>query len=47
MYTKENYFYILFEDEAQLEEWLDLMLILQRVNKNFGIGDSLREPLGT
>lgn len=46
MYTKENYFYILFDDEALLEEWLDLMLILQRVNKD-EIGDSIKEPLGT
>lgn len=36
LYTKENYFYILFDSVQELDEWLDLMLVLQRVTKDFG-----------
>lgn len=42
LYTKENYFYILFDSIQELDEWLDLMLVLQRVNKDFGP----EEPFG-
>lgn len=46
LYTKENYFYILFDTDKELDEWLDLMLVLQRVTKDFGPGDSIKEPYG-
>ncbi|XP_025409244.1 insulin receptor substrate 1-B isoform X2 [Sipha flava] len=44
LYTKENYFCILFDSDKELDEWLDLMLVLQRVTKEFGPGDSIKEP---
>jgi len=47
LYTKESSFYILFDTDKELDEWLDLMLVLQRVTKTFRPGDSLKEPLGT
>jgi len=46
LYTKENYFYILFDSDKELDEWLDLMLVLQRVTKNFGPNDAIKEPFG-
>lgn len=46
LYTKENYFYILFDSDKELDEWLDLMLVLQRVTKDFGPGDAIKEPYG-
>lgn len=46
LYTKENYFYIVFDSDKELDEWLDLMLVLQRVTNEFGPGDSIKEPFG-
>lgn len=46
LYTKENYFYVLFDSEKELDEWLDLMLVLQRVTKDFGPSSSTKEPFG-
>jgi len=46
LYTKENYFYILFDSEKELDEWLDLMLVLQRVTKDYGPSDLIKEPFG-
>ncbi|XP_050544148.1 uncharacterized protein LOC126907116 isoform X2 [Daktulosphaira vitifoliae] len=43
LYTKDNYFCILFDNEKELEEWLDLMLVLQRVNKDLGTGESSKD----
>lgn len=42
MFTKECSFYILFDSIQELDEWLDLMLVLQRVTKDFGP----EEPFG-
>lgn len=47
IYTTENNFSMLFDNDKELEEWLDLMLVLQRVNKDYGHIDSIKEPLGT
>jgi len=46
LYTSEKFFYILFDSEQELDEWLDLMLVLQRATKEFGPGDSAKEPFG-
>lgn len=46
LYTKDNYFCILFDSEKELEEWLDLMLVLQRVNKDLGAGESSKDSFG-
>ncbi|XP_050434568.1 insulin receptor substrate 1-B isoform X2 [Adelges cooleyi] len=43
LYTKDNYFCILFDTEKELEEWLDLMLVLQRVNKDLETGESSKD----
>ncbi|VVC39762.1 Pleckstrin homology domain,IRS-type PTB domain,PH domain-like [Cinara cedri] len=43
--TSHNNFSILFDTDTELDEWLDLMLVLQRVNKNYGHIDSIKEPL--
>jgi len=46
LYTSEKFFYLLFDSEQELDEWLDLMLVLQRVTKEFGPNDSVKEPFG-
>jgi len=46
LYTKESSFNIQFDSDKERDEWLDLMLVLQRVTKDFGPGVSLKEPFG-
>lgn len=46
LYAKDNTYYIQFDTDQELDEWLDLMLLLQNVNKNSETCDSNKEPFG-
>lgn len=45
--ANDNPFFVLFDTDKELDEWLDLMLVLRRATKDFGPGDLIREPIGT
>lgn len=46
LYCKDNNFCISFDTDQELDEWLDLMMLLQNVNKDAEISDSTKESFG-
>lgn len=45
LYTKENCFYIVFDSDKELDEWLDLMTVLQH-DQDLEPGDAAKENFG-